>query len=112
MTGTRTRTHSHSYTHALDRSLFSRSLQVNFLLDRGADPRIPSGRGWTVLQEACILKQKQVATDVHLHTILMKQNDWETKIPEFKKALAQVRALHYSAAHRTGPHRFSTPACG
>jgi hypothetical protein len=36
-------------------------LQVNFLLNRGADPRIKTGRGWTVLQEACILKQKQVA---------------------------------------------------
>jgi hypothetical protein len=37
-----------------------------------------------------MLKQMQMATDLHLYTVLMNQQEWEKKIPEFSKSLEKV----------------------
>jgi len=59
----------------------------NFLLSRGADPRIPTSKGWTILEDACTLRQEQVVMDILLHTVLLKQKEWEENLPRLSKAL-------------------------
>ena len=50
---------------------------VAFLLNRGADPRLKMPRGWSLLQQACLQGQRALALDIHLHTLLLKQSEWD-----------------------------------
>jgi hypothetical protein len=50
---------------------------VAFLLNRGADPRLKMSRGWSLLQQACLQGQRALALDIHLHTLLLKQAEWD-----------------------------------
>ena len=60
--------------HALDRSDL-----VSHLLNRGADPRLKSPSGWSLLQQAVWKGQQNLAIDIHLHTLLLKQSEWDAK---------------------------------
>lgn len=46
--------------------------------------------GWTVLQEACLMKNRQVVSDLHLHTVMLRQQEWERNLPNLQKTLAKV----------------------
>jgi hypothetical protein len=46
--------------------------------------------GWTVLQEACLLKNRQVVFDLHLNTVMLKQAEWERNLPNLQKTLSKV----------------------
>lgn len=51
---------------------------MSFLLNRGADPRLKTPRGWSLLQLAAMQGQSNVALDVHLHSLMLKQSEWES----------------------------------
>jgi hypothetical protein len=51
---------------------------VNILLSNGANPNIiiPSALQLTIIDESALMKEKQVCTDLYLHSILYKQQCW------------------------------------
>jgi Holliday junction resolvasome RuvABC DNA-binding subunit len=63
---------------------------VTFLLNRGADPRIKTGRGWTLLQEAALLHQEAMCIDIHMHTLLLKQKLWEQNLAQLVHTLKSI----------------------
>ena len=63
---------------------------VNFLLENGADPRLQNAKGWTVLQEAALLRQHAVVMDLYLHQVALQNAEWEAALPALVAALEQM----------------------
>lgn len=63
---------------------------VSFLMGRGADPRSVNCKGWTILQEAVLVKNVPLALDTHLQTTLFKQAEWERKLPILMRSLESI----------------------
>jgi hypothetical protein len=77
---------------------------INFLLENGADPRLPNKSGWTVLQEATLLRQHAVVMDLYLHQLMLKNKEWENSLPSLIAALEQVQSclfVHENWKHVT-----------
>ncbi|ETO28008.1 ankyrin repeat containing protein [Reticulomyxa filosa] len=64
---------------------------VHALLEKGADPRIDLDCGWNILQETCLYQQKQLITDMAIHIIQLRGNEYETQKQRLLESLRNIK---------------------
>ncbi|ETO22727.1 hypothetical protein RFI_14466 [Reticulomyxa filosa] len=61
------------------------------LLEKGADPRVELGCGWNILQEACLYQQQQLVTDMVIHTVQLRGNEYEKQKQRLLDSLQKIK---------------------
>jgi ankyrin repeat domain-containing protein 13 len=63
---------------------------IHFFLERGADPGAKTKSGWSLFQAACLRQERDIALDMYVHMMLLKQKQWMNDLPKMRKLLTDT----------------------